>query len=145
MEDHAGISFSFTAFITKEDSTEVNVRIFDTYGSEVASAAPEKSRYLRDIDTNFNTITTVRIYWNGTTTHSPSTYVHEGIYSAELQFQRKNEKDPVVFRHEFYMEKPGSGHSTCGGNYSIAFLPALWLKSKKPLMRFLRKNRQGTR
>jgi hypothetical protein len=147
MEDHAGISYSFNAFITKEDSTEVSLKIFDTYGSEVATAEPDKTSYLRDIDTNFNTITTVRIYWNGTTTHSPSTYVHEGIYSAELQFQRKNEKDPVSFRHEFYMEKPDSGHSTCGGNYSIAFIPALWLKSRKPLIRFfmkIRKNIRGT-
>jgi hypothetical protein len=146
-EDHSGISFSFNAFISKEDSTEVSLKIFDTFGSEVASAEPEKSRYLKDIDTNFNTITTVSIYWNGTSTHSPSTYVHEGIYSAELQFQQKNKKDPVVFKQNFYMEKPDSGHSTCGGNYSIAFLPALWLKSRKPLIRFfmkIRKNIRGT-
>jgi hypothetical protein len=143
MEDHAGISFSFNAFITKEDSTEVSLKIFDTFGSEVASAEPDKSRFLKDIDTNFNMVTTVRIYWNGTTTHSPSAYVHEGTYSAELQFQRKNEKDPVVFRHEFYLEKPNSGHSTCGGDYSIAFIPALWLKSRKPLIRFFMKIRKN--
>jgi hypothetical protein len=148
MMDRAGVSFRFQAYISREDSTEVSLKIFDSFGSEVATAVPDKTNYLRDIDTNFNRVTIVSFYWNGTTTHSPSTYVHEGIYSAELQFLRKNEKDPIKFKQNFYMEKPESGHSTCGGNYSIAFMPALWLKSRRPLLRaFLKimKNMRGTR
>lgn len=129
--DHAGISFIFGAFIGREDSTEVSLKIFDSYGSEVATAAPDKGDYLKNVDTNYNIVATVSFYWNGTLTHSSSAYVHEGIYSAELQFQRKGEKNPIVFKQDFYMEKPDSGHSTCGGNYSIAFLPVLWLKSRR--------------
>lgn len=137
--DQSGIVIRFRVFVGADDSTRCGLKIFDSFGNEVATAEPFNGDYLRNVaalpsadvsDAEVN----VDIYWNGTTTTLPVEFVHEGIYLAEFKFQRKNDASPTVLKQEFYMKKTDVGHSTCGGNVSIAFLPAVWLRTRKPLL-----------
>jgi hypothetical protein len=141
--DQSGIVIRFRVFVGADDSTTCGLKIFDSFGNEVASAEPFNGDYLRNVaamssadvpDAEVN----VDIYWNGTTTKLPVEFVHEGIYLAEFTFRRKNDTRPTVLKQEFYMKKTDVGHSTCGGNVSIAFLPAVWLKTRRPLLRLVK-------
>jgi hypothetical protein len=142
--DFSGIVVNFLVYIGADDSTVCGLKIYDSFGTEVAEAEPFNGRYLRNVASVSGTpvsdaLVNVDIYWNGTTTNASNEYVHAGIYTAKFQFQRQGDKSPTVLQQEFYLRRNELSHSTCGGNYAIAFLPAVWLKTRKPLLSVLRK------
>jgi hypothetical protein len=128
-EDQAGVVFSFD-FVPDSQGIPITVKIFDSFNSTVALA----SGVLGNSSNAQNSVTQANVYWNGTT--SDGQFAHQGAYTVEIQCQFPGQASPTIGQSGFYLTKPDSGHSTCGGNYSMAFLPAIWLKSRKPLLRF---------
>jgi hypothetical protein len=130
-EDGAGVVFSF-GYIPDTPGIQVTVKIFDSYNTLIASASGVIGNFF---DTNNSTMK-AGIYWNGTTSNGELS--HEGFYSVQMQLLLPHQTKTTTLQENFYLTKPDSGHSTCGGNYSIAFLPAIWLKTRKPLLRFVK-------
>jgi hypothetical protein len=142
--DASGVVISFTVYIGAADSTTCGLKILDSYGTEVAVADPFHGSFLRNIISESysgtsDTQVTIDMYWNGTTTSLPVEFLHEGMYLAQLTLQTKTDACPTVLEKEFYIKKTDVGHSTCGGNCTIAFLPAIWIKTRKPLLHVIRK------
>jgi hypothetical protein len=137
-EDQAGVVFTFN-FVPDSQGIPITVRIFDSFNSTVVSA----SGVLGNSSYAQNSVVQANIYWNGTT--SDGQLAHQGDYTVEIQCQFLGQTSPTIGQSSFYLTKPDFGHSTCGGNYSIAFLPAIWLKSRKPLLRFSKSIRKRLR
>jgi hypothetical protein len=129
--DQAGIVFTFDL---SPDPAGINttIKIFDVYNSITVSASG-----VLGISDSTNSLSQTDIYWNGTTSNGE--FVHEGLYSVQVQLSSSHQSSPTILQGSFYLTKPDTGHSTCGGNYSIAFLPAIWLKTRKPLLNSIKK------
>jgi hypothetical protein len=128
--DQAGVVFTFN-FISYTADITADITIFDSFGAKVAAASGILGGYLPD-----SNYVNADIYWNGS--FSNGDIAHEGAYTAELQYRSSIQDAPTKIKGSFYLTKPDFGHSTCGGNYSMAFLPALLLKTRKPLLHFIK-------
>jgi hypothetical protein len=127
--DGAGVVFTFQC-VPDTAGINIDIKIFDSFNSMISSA----SGVIRD--SSISSVINVDIYWNGTT--SDGKLAHEGAYKAQIKCLLPHQTEPEILSGDFYLTKPDSGHSTCGGNYSIAFLPAIWLKTRRPLLQIIR-------
>ena len=139
-EDRAGIVISFS---NSDKESSISLKIFDSFGTIVASGESDSGAYLGALDTVSESVVIVDIYWNGT--DPQGNYVHEGTYVAEIKYFAPGQEDPVVSQQTFYIEKLETGHSLCGGGYSVALLPLIGLRLRRVLriglLRLLRRRR----
>jgi hypothetical protein len=139
-QDGAGMVISFN---NTDRKASIRLKISDSFGTIVASGESDSGAYLGALDTVSESVVIVDIYWNGT--DPQGNYVHEGTYVAEIKYFAPGQEDPVVSQQTFYIEKLETGHSLCGGGYSVALLPLIGLRLRRVLriglLRLLRRRR----
>lgn len=141
--DNRGIVISFMVGPQNYSFTESSLKIYDSYGTAVATAGG--SIVIPASWTAASNTYDYDVYRNGTKTNGE--FVHEGIYTAELKYTLTGSTDPVVLTGAFYMEQPGAADTlysnvkknVCGTGYALALIPAIGIRLRRPLLAAFRK------
>ncbi len=135
-----GCLFRFNVNTGLGNTFEGSLKIFDSHGVTVAEALPDSIGWNNLGNFPDSAIIFFNVYWNGTYSGSGGDVVHEGTYTAQLHFRLPNLTEPIVLQEIFYVKKPsGAKNNTCGTGYSLAFIPALGFKLRRPLKKALLK------